>query len=132
MRRFHLVFGLLLFVVFLITGQFMNFNFPDKDAMSQELRLLLRSRHIYILFCALIHLALGIYLQMRPESWRKYVQYTGSGLLTFAAALLLTAFIRENYYLLHASKLSAFGIFASFGGVLLHMIGGFKSSKHEQ
>lgn len=45
MARVHLIFGLLLFVVFLITGQYMRADFPDKDAIDQTLRLLMRSRH---------------------------------------------------------------------------------------
>lgn len=54
-RRIHLILGLLVFVAFTTTGSYMR-DFPDKGAISQELRLLMRSRHIYILFSALIHL----------------------------------------------------------------------------
>src|SRR5262249_11930247 len=59
MKRIHLIFGLLLFVVFVITGRYMRLDFPDKDVISPDLRVLMRSRHIYILFSALIHLTLG-------------------------------------------------------------------------
>jgi len=125
MKRIHLIFGIVLFVVFVITGQYMRLDFPDKDAMSQYLRLLLRSRHIYIVFCSLIHLVLGVYLQIRPQSWRKILQYVGSALLASSALLLVFAFVQENYYLQHFSALSAFGVFSSLAGVGLHVIGGF-------
>jgi hypothetical protein len=59
MRYAHLAFGLGLFIVFTITGSYMRVDFPDKDAISQELRVLMRARHIYTLFSALIHMALG-------------------------------------------------------------------------
>ena len=75
LRWTHLIFGLVLFIVFTQTGEYMRVDFPDKDAISQELRILMRSRHIYILFSALIHLALGVYLQMRPGTARKLLQY---------------------------------------------------------
>src|SRR5258708_21131167 len=67
----HLIIGLSLFVIFLITGKYMRVDFPDKEIIPQDLRLLMRSRHIYILFSALIHLALGVYLQIRPLAWQK-------------------------------------------------------------
>jgi hypothetical protein len=57
----HLIFGLMMFIVFVTTGKIHARGFPDKDAIPQELRLLMRSRHIYILFSGLIHLVLGVY-----------------------------------------------------------------------
>lgn len=124
MRRIHLIFGIILFVVFLATGQFMRANFPDKEIIPQDLRLLMRSRHIYILFCAFLHILLGVYLQIRPGGWQKIVQYTGSGLLILSGILLIWAFISETYTLAHFSDVSRYGIFTSLGGVALHLIGG--------
>lgn len=120
----HLIFGIVLFAVFLITGQYMRADFPDKEAISQDLRQLMTSRHIYILFSALIHLALGIYLQMRPQAWRKIVQFTGSGVLVLSSVFLIWAFIVETYDLQHFSDLSRNGIYLSLAGVILHWIGG--------
>ena len=81
MTYVHLIFGILLFVVFTITGRYMRADFPDKDAIPPELRILMRSRHIYILFSALIHLGLGVYLQLRPRLWQKIIQISGSAML---------------------------------------------------
>ena len=75
---FHLIFGIVVFIVFVTTGKYMRVDFPDKDIIPQDLRLLMRSRHIYILFSALIHLSLGAYLQIRPQKWRRAFQYFGS------------------------------------------------------
>ena len=122
MSRIHLIFGLLLFVVFLITGQYMRADFPDKDAMDQYLRLLMRSRHIYILFSALIHVGLGLYLTSHLETWRKALQYAGSGILIASSILLVIAFVRETYTLAAFSDLSRFGIYTSLAGVGLHLI----------
>ncbi len=127
MSWFHLIFGVLMFVVFVTTGSYMRADFPDKEAIEQELRLLMRSRHIYILFSALIHLALGIYLQMRPRLWQKVLQYGGSVVLVISSSLLLWAFIVETYNLQHFSDLSRNGIYMALAGVILHMIGGLKS-----
>ena len=126
MSWFHLIFGLAMFVVFVTTGNYMRADFPDKDAIPQDLRLLMRSRHIYILFNALIHLALGVYLTNRPQTWRRTMQYLGSFVLTISAALLLWAFIVETYQLQHFSDLSRYGIYTSLAGVGFHLIGGLR------
>ena len=60
-----------MFAVFVTTGKYMRIDFPDKDLIAPELRLLMRSRHIYILFSALIHMVLGVYFQIRPEMLRR-------------------------------------------------------------
>jgi hypothetical protein len=97
-------------------------DFPDKDLIPQDLRLLMRSRHIYILFSALLHLLLGAYLQIRPQRWGKALQLLGSFLLTLGSVFLVWAFITETYYIQHFSDLSRNGIIFSAIGVLFHAI----------
>jgi hypothetical protein len=120
MSWFHLIFGVLLFIVFTQTGSYMRADFPDKDAIPQELRLLMRSRHIYILFSALIHLALGAYFQTRERIPARILQYAGSAFVTAASVFLVWAFITETYTLRHFSDLSRWGIYLSLAGVGLH------------
>lgn len=127
MSWFHLIFGIALFVVFLITGQYMRADFPDKDAIGQDLRLLMRSRHIYILFSALIHIVIGIYMRASARGWRKLVQHVGSTVLLFSSVLFVIAFYEETYHLQQFSDLSRYGIYASLAGVILHAVGGIKA-----
>ena len=122
MKWFHLIFGVLLFVVFTQTGEYMRADFPDKEAISQELRVLMRSRHIYILFSALIHLALGAYFTTRARVPARILQYSGSALLIAASVLLVWAFITETYSLQHYSDISRYGIYLSLAGVGLHAL----------
>ena len=122
---FHLIFGFLLFIVFTVTGRFMRVDFPDKDAISPELRVLMRSRHIYILFSALIHLVLGVYLRMSADTRLRLLQYAGSLILVASSVYLVWAFITETYTLQHFSDLSRNGIYAALAGVGLHLFGGF-------
>lgn len=124
MKWFHLTFGILLFIVFTVTGRYMRVDFPDKDAIDQFLRVLMRSRHIYILFSALIHIVLGVYLQLGPRGWQKAVQITGSVALVGASVLLVWAWQVETYDIQQFSDLSRNGIYLSLAGVVLHMIGG--------
>lgn len=125
MSWFHLIFGLVMFVVFVTTGKFMRMDFPDKEAIPQELRLLMRSRHIYILFSALIHLVLGVYLRMSADSRIRLLQYTGSALLVVSSAFLVWAFVTETYSLQHFSNISSNGIYISLAGVAMHLFAKF-------
>ena len=96
MKWFHLIFGLALFLVFTQTGSFMRADFPDKDAIPQEFRMLMRSRHIYILFTALINVVLGVYLQYRPQIILKILQFLGSLVVAFGSCLLVYAWYVET------------------------------------
>ena len=125
----HLIFGIVLFVVFLITGRFMRMDFPDKDIIPQEFRLLMRSRHIYILFSSLIHILLGLYLRIHENVWRKYLQIFGSILLFSASALLIWAFVFETYSAKHFSDISRYGLYASLAGTIFHLLSRDRISK---
>ena len=122
----HLIFGIILFVVFLITGKFMRVDFPDKEIIPQDLRLLMRSRHIYILLSSLIHIVLGVYLQVHAQIWRKFVQILGSILLFAGSILFVWAFIYETYTTAHFSDISRYGLYTTLAGTVLHLIGGFR------
>lgn len=101
----------------------MRIDFPDKEIIPQELRLLMRSRHIYILYCAFMHILLGIYVQMRP-GWRRWLQYSGSIFIFVSGVLLVWAFVAETYTYAHFSEISRFGIYTSLAGTILHLLGG--------
>lgn len=87
MRAVHRWIGLLTVVVFLISGQFLRHHHPPMDTLSDSARLLLRSRHIYILASGLVNLMLGLYVQ-RVAGWRGVVQVIGSGLVMVAPVFL--------------------------------------------
>ncbi len=125
MKYLHLSIGVILFIVFTVTGRFMRWDFPDKEIIPPELRLLMRSRHIYILFSALLHLLLGVYLQISAKIWRKTFQIIGSNLLILASGLLISGFIYDTYYVKTFSDVARFGIYLSLAGVGFHLIGGF-------
>lgn len=129
MARLHLIFGLVTFVVFLITGRMMRWDFPDKEIISQEFRLLMRSRHIYILFAALMNILLGVYLRISDNARRRYVQIFASALLFAGALLMIFAFFYETYTTQRFSEISRFGLYASLAGTIFHLLGGFQLKK---
>ena len=125
MRRIHLAVGILTTIAFLATGQFMRRHAPPMSDLEDGLRMIYRSRHIYLLGSGLLNLMLGHYFRACAGAWRKSTQVVGSVLLLAAPFLLLLAFINEPGRGLGADLWqSRFGLFALFGGSLLHSIAG--------
>lgn len=107
----------------------MRWDFPDKEIIPPDFRILMRSRHIYILLSSLIHIVLGVYLQIHAEIWQKILQILGSVLLIAGSVLFVWAFIYETYTARHFSDLSRFALYATLAGVVVHLLGGFKVKK---
>ena len=110
----------------------MRMDFPDKEIISPEFRLLLRSRHIYILFSALLHLLLGFYLQIHQPKWRKFFQLSGSAILIISSIFLIYGFVYETYVVRNFSEISRWGIYLSLGGIISHLIGNFPLKSHNE
>jgi len=107
----------------------MRVDFPDKEIIPQDFRLLMRSRHIYILFSSFIHTLLGVYLQIETRIWRKTLQLFGSTLLITGSVFLVWAFVYETYTTKTFSEASRWGIYLSLGGTILHLVSGFNRRK---
>jgi len=90
MKRVHFILGITLVVVFLLTGQYMEY--VHNRELPDGARVLYRSRHIYILLNALINISLGLYLRYLPGGWRRSFQLIGSILIMIAPAFLLAGF----------------------------------------
>lgn len=126
MKRFHLIFGWLLFVAFLLTGQYMDRVHNHLDGMLAGPRMLYRSRHIFILLTALLHLGIGSYFAYRQRSLQRGLQFTGSALITVAPTLLILGFFIEPNLAELKAPYAPFGIYLVAFGTLLHFLSGIK------
>ena len=124
MRLFHLSFGLLMFVVFLLTGQYMDRYHNHLEGMEDGLRMLMRSRHIYILLAGLLNLGLGAYYARRRERVRRALRLSGSALVVVASALLVAAFFYEPGLEKLHTPLSRQGLYTILAGTFLHVLSG--------
>jgi len=95
MKLLHILLGAFVLVVFLLTGQYMNYLGVRSGALGDATRMMFRSRHIYILLAGLVNLAVGTYFVRRAGGWRKALQTSGSVLVLAAPLLLLAAFFTE-------------------------------------
>jgi hypothetical protein len=120
MKRIHFVFGLMLVLVFLLTGQYMEY--VHNRTLPDGVRVLYRSRHIYLLLNALINITLGLYVQYAASGWRRSLQIIGSVLIIIAPAFLLAGFFYEPPRGANQTIIAPYGIFATAIGILLHLV----------
>lgn len=129
MKRIHLLFGISLFVVFVLTGQYMDKFLNHLQGMQDGPRMLYRSRHIYILLSALINIGLGTYLRYQTELWRRVLQIAGSALVLLASAVAVVAFFYEPQLGTLQTPITGRVMYALAGGTLLHMFGNLGHSE---
>ena len=126
MKRFHLIFGLVLLVVFLLTGQYMDRFHEHLRFTPDGPRMLYRTRHIFILLSGLLHLGIGTYFSSRTQTWRRVLQYAGSALITIAPVLFTIGFFYEPHLQGLYAPLSKKGVIMIAVGALLHVVSGVK------
>lgn len=124
MRKFHLLFGAAVVVAFLLTGQYMDKFHNHLEGMADGPRLLYRTRHIFILLAGLLHLGLGAYYVRRARTWRRVLQFAGTGLVAVASVLFVAGFFYEPRMRDLDTPLSHWGAYAIAAGTLLHLLSG--------
>lgn len=130
MRTLHRIFGVIIILAFLLTGQFMDFHDPQVREMTDEgTRMMFRSRHIYILLAGLINLGIGVYFTYWRERWRKRLQLVGSGLLIIAPLLMTGAFFYEPTLKGLPRTLTLPALVALLLGVFCHLFSGMRQGK---
>jgi ABC-type Fe3+ transport system permease subunit len=122
MRRAHLLLGLVALAAFLGSGQYMDLAHNHLRGLDDATRLLFRSTHIYLLFAALLNLALGLYLVVEQPGWRRWCQRAGSALVLVAPLLLAVGFLTEPWLSGLDRPYSRPAIIGSLVGMGLHLI----------
>lgn len=129
MKRFHIIYGIVVAVAFLLTGQIMRRHDPPMSDLSDAVRLLYRSIHIYLLAAALVNLAIGSYYQPRTGRWQRAIQILGSLFLIIPPGLLLLAFFTEPLLTRLQRPYSRPGVIVLAIGALLHLLSGLGRNK---
>jgi hypothetical protein len=122
MKRFHLIFGIVVIVVFVLTGQYMDKSLHHLVGMPDGPRMLYRTRHIYILLGGLVNLGIGAYFSYGASRWRRALQFLGSALIVAATVLFVVGFFTEPKLAGLETPWSGQGIYLIAYGTLLHLI----------
>lgn len=124
MKLFHLIFGLVVVIVFLLTGKYMDIYHNHLHGMPDGMRMLYRTRHIYILLAGLLNLGIGIYFRYRELNMRRVMQLLGSALIVVATVLFVAGFFYEPRLPNLETPLSHWGMYSIFAGTMLHLLSG--------
>ena len=120
-----------MFIVFLLTGQYMDKAHNHLEGIEDGVRLLYRTRHIFILMASLIHIEIGLYYEMRMGQWQRRIQAAGSSLLVIGTLLLVVAFINEPRNRDMETPYTHWGMYVILLGVISHWLSGLKQKKNK-
>jgi hypothetical protein len=132
MKHLHLWVGAIVLVVFLLTGQYMNYLHVRTGVLGETARAMFRSRHIYLLLAGLVNLGVGTYFNYRERGWRRGLQLLGSALMIVAPALMVAAFFTEPGVPGLPRQFTLPAIIALSAGTLLHALSGIRSGVRVQ
>jgi hypothetical protein len=118
----HRWLGLATIVLFLATGQIMEHQNLDALPLDSWLRLLFRSRHIYLLLGGLVNLGLGLRFVLPPTGGARVTAIAGSTLTLLAPVFFAVAFVLEPLTSAKIGFTSAIGAYAALGGVSLYSL----------
>lgn len=121
--RIHLYFGILVVIIFVLTGQYMHHNYNHLQDMELLQRALFRTGHLYILLFGLINAALGINLSLSTNKVIKVFQLLSSAIVLFATILVIYSFFTEQPAMQIERPLSRLSLYMILGGISVHGIG---------
>ena len=118
--RIHFYIGLLVIIIFVLTGQYMKLSFNRLIDMELISRALFRTGHLYILLFGLINISLGINFQISKEQVFKRIQQTASGLMFTATLLVIFSFFTELPRNEIERPISRYSLYFILAGVSIH------------
>jgi hypothetical protein len=121
-ERINLVFGLVLFVVFLATGFYMKEFFKPNNIDDIAVRLQIRSNHIYILFISFLNILSAKGGAKNDASISKILNYTFRILLLCAGGASVFAFMYEHTGIITDRMLTLVTIILSLTSICLFLI----------
>jgi hypothetical protein len=125
LKRLHYWIGLTGVVAFLLTGQYMDHFYDHLKDLSDGMRMLFRSGHIYFLMSSIMNLILGVYLTPFTEKRKITLQIIVSVLILLAPILLLIGFFTEAHMQDLVRPYSRVGIYGLFSSSLIFIYFGF-------
>lgn len=127
MGRWHAWVGWIALITFLATGHYMRYvRVPPVEELDPGLRMLIRSRHIYLLFSALLNLAAAGRDVSRAPRW---LVAPGGFLLLISPVIFTTAFVMEGEVFHSPTGLSQLGVQAAFAGALCYVVAGWVEAR---
>lgn len=118
--KIHFFFGILVVIVFVLTGQYMDRFYNHLQDMEPMQRALFRTGHLYILLFGLINASLGAYFKrVKNGVWSK-IQLVGSIIMLFATCSIIYSFFTELPPVEINRPIAAYSLYAILLSVTIH------------
>jgi len=122
LKIFYLSLGIVGFVIFIWTGRILRFGYPVKEDLDMGFRVMLRSRHIFLLLFSLTELGIGTYIQQSANRIRLGIQTLATILIVAAHVLFLNGFFNEvNVESIPETPVIHWATYLAVAGILLHL-----------
>lgn len=119
-KNLHFWGGLLLLLIFILSGQYMQHGFNRLQDLSAFERMAFRAEHIYLLLSSLIHIGIGSYFTSHPHKWGRYIQIFASVLMLMATSFFHYSFFSEMPTREIERPFSRLGLYLMLAGVSIH------------
>lgn len=126
----YLTIGFALLLFFAWTGRYLRTTYPDKSQMEPAFRVMLRSRHIFLLLMSFVQIGIGVYIQLAYDKILRYAQYAATLLLLTANGLFIYSFFYEvDVTMVPRTPLVHQATYLSLAAIVLHSLVIFDRSK---
>lgn len=135
LRLTNLSIGIIVVILFAITGQLMRYYYHNAEAADIE-RLYRRSRHLLLLLSGLMQGGIGIYIQSHQHKLSNTLQWLATALMTIGSLSLIYSFFFEIPQEIIKTPISRIGMYILLASVVLHLgsslLNNYAQSKSKQ
>ena len=131
LKIFYLAVGLSSLVFFAWTGRYLLSAYPQKEELDTGFRVMLRSRHIFLLLISLAEIGIGVYIQTSRKFLFLAVQITATAFIIGAHALFIAGFFYEvAVETIPSTPLIHWATYLALGGSALHLLTVFEKKRN--
>jgi peptidoglycan/LPS O-acetylase OafA/YrhL len=120
LRLTNLTIGIIVVILFAITGQLMRHYYLNETAPDVE-RLYRRSRHLFLLLAGLTQGGIGVYIIAYQHKLANQMQWLATGLMTLGSACLTYAFFYEIPGEIMQTPISRIAMYLLLASAVLHL-----------
>jgi hypothetical protein len=127
----YLAVGLASLVFFAWTGRYLLAAYPQKEELEMGFRVMLRSRHIFLLLMALAEIGIGVYIRTSRKKFFLAFQLAATALIIAAHSLFIAGFFYEvAVETIPSTPLIHWATYLALGGVALHLVTIFEKKRN--
>ena len=121
MRKYNLYFGLILFVIFIISGYYLKEYFKPQNINNLTLRMEIRANHIYIIFISLLNIISYKSELSQGKNWTIYLEYAFRMLLMFSGLVAIYSFLFDHNGDLIGRKSTLLSVVLSLSSIVIFL-----------